>query len=351
MSISKWIMKQYWRVGTIRALMSLALGMLVLGKYYYVYIPVLSDLDFWGAITLGIALTSIFMGLGWFYDEKARLWNESVVVGLERNPYSYVPEFRVYACDYPAIYAIMATLRSLLRREDLDANRLDSLAEYLDGFFHTRPGSRTDLFTAEKRAEEFLEQNPFIGLDKGHSERKFGFMTRIKRGFQVWMLRLSYIQSLTGLGQDVLVFAAVYVVVIFPSVATDQLVPVQYLLQGILFMSVPIFVVMVLAGWFYDRKLKLWSPDLTVQLERNPYSYVPEPRTYALTYPMFYTLLKFMHDLLEHLDTATPEIRRIADYLSEFLKLQVSRQEDIWISIEKRRELGTIFEYDNEEEF
>ena len=48
MSLSKWIMKQYWRVGTIRTLLSLALGTLVLGKLYYEYIPVLADLGFLG---------------------------------------------------------------------------------------------------------------------------------------------------------------------------------------------------------------------------------------------------------------------------------------------------------------
>ena len=73
MSKAKWIMKQYWRVGTIRALLSLALGMLVLGKYYYIYIPVLSDLDLAGALILGTVLMILFMVVGWIYDDKAKL--------------------------------------------------------------------------------------------------------------------------------------------------------------------------------------------------------------------------------------------------------------------------------------
>ena len=68
MSLSKWIMKQYWRVGTVRTLLSLALGTLVLGKLYYGYIPVLADLGFLGAVTFGAFLFLIFLGVSYGGD-------------------------------------------------------------------------------------------------------------------------------------------------------------------------------------------------------------------------------------------------------------------------------------------
>ncbi|MHA2022411.1 MAG: hypothetical protein ACTSWQ_01995 [Candidatus Thorarchaeota archaeon] len=48
MAVKKWIMKQYW------TLSSLAMGMFVLGRLYYEYIPGLRDLGVLGALTLGM---------------------------------------------------------------------------------------------------------------------------------------------------------------------------------------------------------------------------------------------------------------------------------------------------------
>jgi hypothetical protein len=344
MSLSKWIMKQYWRVGTVRALLSLALSMLVLGKYYYGYIPIISDLDLWGAILLGVFLTLLFMGIGWFYDVKAKLWNESVVVGLERYPYSFVPEFRNIASDYPTIYALVSTLRMLFIRLNLDTTRLDRIAEYFDDYFKKQPSSRQDLFRSEKEADEFLDENPLMDSKERIGQQKFRFGTRIKRAFQLWVLRLNYIQSFTGLGQDVLIFGAVYVAFIFPDVAEKGLVPIEYLFQGILLLSVPAFIAMVFAGWFYDKKLKLWSPDLAVQVERNPYSYVPDPRTYSLTFPMFYTLTKLLRDVFRQLNIENLNIDTTAEYLDRFLQLNVSKQEDMDTAVRNRAKLGNIFE-------
>ncbi|MFW9805155.1 MAG: hypothetical protein ACFFFK_00335, partial [Candidatus Thorarchaeota archaeon] len=74
MSMKKFIMKQYWRVGTIRALLSLAMGMLLLGRLLYVDIPYLQDMGIWGAIILGLLLVLLFMAIGWAYDEKGKMW-------------------------------------------------------------------------------------------------------------------------------------------------------------------------------------------------------------------------------------------------------------------------------------
>jgi hypothetical protein len=350
MSLSKWIMKQYWRVGTVRALLSLALSMLVLGKYYYGYIPIISDLDLWGAILLGVFLTLLFMGFGWFYDVKAKLWNESVVVGIERYPYSFVPEFRNIASDYPTMYTLIGTLRRVFIRLKMDTTQLDRIAQYLDDYFRRQPSNRRDLLRSEEEADAFLTENPLMDSSDRIGHQKYRFGTRVKRAFQAWVLRLNYIQSFTGLGQDVLVFGAIYVAFIFPDVAENGLVPIEYLFQGILLLSLPAFIIMVFAGWFYDKKLKLWSPDLTVQIERNPYSYVPDPRTYSLTFPMFYTLMKLLNDVLKHIQIEDTEIEKIAVYVDKFLQLNVSRQQDMDVAIRTRAELGKIFEMRKEKQ-
>jgi hypothetical protein len=335
-------MKQYWRVGTIRTLLSLALGTLVLGKLYYGYIPIIADWDFYGAITFGALLFLVFLGLGWVYDEKAKLWNEQIVIQTDRYPFAFVPDWRLFAADYPTMYSLLFVLRNSFDKIGLDTRRIDELVIYLTNFFEKRPGNRKDLFSSEGEAERFLMEHPILE-SATERKRKYSIGTRIKRWFQIWLLRLNYIQALTGLGQDVLVFAAFYVVIIFPGASEGGLVPIEYLLQGILFLSLPIFLAMVLAGWFYDRRLKLWSPQQTVNVERNPYSYLPEPRTYALTFPMFFTLISIIREIIAKEGLQTDKLDRIIEFQSEFLKLDVSRNEDMKISQKLRKDLGDVF--------
>ena len=64
MSKTKWIMKQYWRISTIRTLAGLVLGMLVIGQLYYEYIPPFAELGIVGALILSFILILFFMGLG-----------------------------------------------------------------------------------------------------------------------------------------------------------------------------------------------------------------------------------------------------------------------------------------------
>lgn len=343
MILSKWIMKQYWRVGTIRTLLGLALGTLVLGKLYYEYIPVLANLGFIGAVTFGSFLFLIFLGVGWLYDEKAKLWNESVVIQTDRFPFAFVPEWRIFASDYPTLYSLLHTLRESSTKLGLDTARLDDVAMYLIHFFKKQPANRKDLFSSEGEAERFLTEHPFVERLTDDREKKLSFGTRLKRSFQIWLLRLNYIQSLTGLGQDVLVFAAFYVSVLFPAVAEGTLVPTEYLLQGILFLSIPIFLVMIAAGWFYDRRLKLWSPQMAVDFERNPYSYVPDPRTRALTFPMFFALISTARKIFLQEGIETEDLDRIIAYQNEFFTLLVSRTEDLEVSRKLRLELGNVF--------
>jgi hypothetical protein len=60
-SKTKWIMKQYWRLSTIRALSGLVLGMLVIGQFYYEYIPPLATLGLVGALILSGILIVFFL--------------------------------------------------------------------------------------------------------------------------------------------------------------------------------------------------------------------------------------------------------------------------------------------------
>ena len=343
---SKWIMKQYWRVGMIRALLSLGLGMLVIGKFYSAFIPGLEALGLIGALILSVVLIMIFLGIGWWYDEKAKLWNESVQVGLERNPYQYVPDFRGLAIEYPVFYTFLETIRNLLNHLDMELKRADDLIRYLEDYFARTP-NRDDIFSASDKSSEFLKENPFCD-DEIEDTRPVSLRTRAKKRFQLEILRLNYVQSFTGLGQDVLVFGALYTTLLFPHVVIStqygDLVPLDYLFTGILVISLPLFLGMVLAGWYYDRKLVLWSPDQIVQIERNPYSYVPEPRTYAMLLPFYYTIFRFLRNLFEERGMSADYIDRYAEYMHNYLQLHVARDADMEIARNLRASLGNLFE-------
>ena len=125
-------MKQYWRVGEIRTIVGVLLGMLVLGRYYYTFIPFFNSFDpsILGAILLAGTFLLIFLIAGYVYDEKLRLWNEQTQVLAEKNPYQYVPNPRLYQIEYPIFYAMIDTLRQLLVKRGLDTENIDSLALY-----------------------------------------------------------------------------------------------------------------------------------------------------------------------------------------------------------------------------
>ena len=338
------MMKQYWRVGTIRALLSLALGMFVLGKLYFEYVPILMDLGLLGALILGSLLTLLFMGIGWAYDEKLALWNESVVVQTENYPYAFVAELRSYATDYPVVYSLALTLRRVLLKLGLDTGCIDDLALYLEGFFAKQPLSKKDLFSSEGESDLFLQKRPLTQGSLSHTKRRYTIGTRLKRSFQWWSLRLNYIQSLTGLPQDVLVFGVLYAPIILGAAFDSKPLPIELLYQVILLISLPMFILMVVGGWVYDRRLRLWSPDLVVQTERTPYSYVSEPRTYAVTVPIIFMLFKTMKGLFQDLNLDTGQLSRIAAYLDEYLRIRTTDDDDMRRANDLRSQLGPIFQ-------
>ncbi|MGY5871400.1 MAG: hypothetical protein RTV72_04065 [Candidatus Thorarchaeota archaeon] len=322
MTKTKWIMKQYWRVGTIRVLLSLALGMFVLGRGYYIYIPALADLGIIGALILGSFLVLLFLGIGWLYDEKGKMWSPKLQAVAERNPYQYVTNFKSLTYDYQAFYGIIATMRKVLRKTGIDSTPIDDLSEHLGTFFD-RKIRRADIFGAEPEALVFNRKHTFLkGQD--FQKKKVPISYRLKLGFETELLRLNWIQSLTGLFQDVLVFGALYVTILFPEQVTNGLVPIDYLILGILFLSMPLFLGLIAAGWYYDKKMRVWSADFIVKFERNPYMYVPDPRNGVMEIPFFLILLKTLSAIFEKQTLDRKELQTMIQYLETYQQFDAS---------------------------
>lgn len=337
MSKAKWIMKQYWRVGTIRALASLALGMLVLGKYYYEYIPILSDLGWIGAITLGIALILVFLGIGWLYDQKARMWSQKVQASAERNPYYYVPNFKNLTMEYPIFYTLINTMQSVIARMGYDSEKIDDLTQYMKGFFQSKPDKK-DIRESERRGASFMEKHPFE-TTKVEGDSRVPVRSRVKLAFETQMLRITWIQSLTGLIQDVLIFGALYVLIIFPS-ASNEL----RLFLAVVVISLPLLIVLTLLGWYYDKKLKIWSVDTAVKIERNPYSYVAEPYLYSRVFPFFFAFFTTVREIFRVKGISHKEVDETLEYLTKYTELSVSRTQDLKTAQDLRISIGALFQ-------
>ena len=329
-------MKQYWRVGAIRALTSLGLGMLVIGRMYVAYVPILQDMGFFGAILFGTVLFFIFLGIGWLYDIKARMWTQKLQASRERNVYQYVPNFKDRAIDFPLIYALIHTIRNVFRKTNQSTENIDDLIIYMEGFFSGKPVKR-DIDNAKMKAKEYWRAYQFQKLEEEDS-KKSPWNSRIKLAFETQMLRLNWIQSLTGILQDVIIFGALYVLILYPGV------PFEFeLFFAIVGISLPLLFVLLVAGWYYDKKLQLWSPDMTVKVERNPYSYVAEPYLFSMVLPFFYTYLLTLRSVLAKKGSNTTDIDEFLKYLSEYCNLRVSKDEDFKGAYEIRKSLGTLF--------
>ncbi len=335
-------MKQYWRIGTIRVLLSLALGMFVLGKGYYTYIPFLADLGLLGALILGTFLVLLFLGIGWLYDEKGKMWSPQLQVIAERNPYQYISNYKSMVYDYQVFYALIATLKKIMIKSGLDYSTLDDLAKHIGKFFD-RKVTRSDIFGAEPDAEIFTEEHPFI-VGQEHPKSRIPLSARLKLGFQTEILRLNWIQALTGLVQDVLVFGALYVTIIFPEQVTESgLVPIYYLFLGIIFLSLPLFFFLIFAGWYYDKKLRVWSADFIVKFERDPYMYVPDPRNGVMEIPFFLVLLKTLVAIYEKKNLDTMELDRMIQYLEIYKLFDASVDQHMQEARSLRKEFDVNF--------
>jgi hypothetical protein len=317
--------------------------MFVLGRLYYEFVPVLQDMGLIGALILSSALVLLFMGLGWIYDVKGRMWSPQAQAGVERSPFSYVADYRSYAVDYAVFYSVFRTLRKIQSGLGLETESIDESLRYLGSFFD-RGINRKDIFSAFGDARDFMKDHPF-GLQSAATEKSLGLGGKAKLGFQVQMLRLTWIQSLTGLFQDVLVFGTFMITLIYfeGSDVVGGIVPADILIFGIFVISLPLFLILTTLGWFYDRKLQIWSPDLVVKVERNPFTYVAEPRLHIMILPVFIVVLETMREVLLSVNADASDIDRILSYIEEYRKLDVTRDEDMARARKLRKSYGTLF--------
>jgi hypothetical protein len=315
--------------------------MFALGKIYYIYIPELAELGLLGALLLGGVLVLLFLGVGWLYDAKGMMWSAKMQVAAERNPYRYVPSPREFAFNYATIYAMLGTLRSILLELHLEVTSLDDSIKHLDTYFRLRENKK-DMVAAEEEGKDFMKTHPLSQVsmdDRGN----IGWRAKVKMAFEVRLLRLSWIQQLTGMMQEALVFGAIYVVFLFPDAAVGNIVPINYLFLGLILLSLPLFTLVAVIGWLYDRRLKIWSVDAAVKVERNPFTYVAEPKLHGVTMPIYYALFGILKEIFIATGIETTEIHEILSFLDRYRGLSVTKESDMECARSLRKSFGDTF--------
>jgi hypothetical protein len=85
----------------------------------------------------------------------------------------------------------------------------------------------------------------------------------------------------------------------------------------------------LILGYLYDRVFVMWAPSQEVNMERNPYMYVPSPKDHIFWLPLYSVLLNSIEELAECYNIDTKEIEDAKEYFAEIQKLRPEIKEDI----------------------
>lgn len=128
-----------------------------------------------------------------------------------------------------------------------------------------------------------------------------------------WRFRVDQARMLFGLITFAAILAAQYVEYI--SVLNNLG------LWGVLIFTVIIFIVFVIGGYIYDRIFKLWTETQTVAVERNPYTYVPNPKELIFNWGMWAYLANSINQIADKLDIELDAAPLARKHMEEYYRL------------------------------
>jgi len=80
----------------------------------------------------------------------------------------------------------------------------------------------------------------------------------------------------------------------------------------------------LIIGYLYDRVFVMWGPQQEVSIERNPYSFVPQPQDHIFWFPLYSGILEASAKIVKEFDldlTCIEETREYFDKLQKFSPL------------------------------
>lgn len=152
-------------------------------------------------------------------------------------------------------------------------------------------------------------------------------------GVKKWLMkqqwRIVQIRGIWGLFYGILLLAGSYYgyIPFFADMGSWG----PFVFSGVLLFS------FVILGYLYDRVFIMWAPSQEVNMERNPYQYVPSPKDHIFWFPIYSVLLNAAEELAERSNVDTKEIEDAKEYFAELQRLRPERKEDIETAEDMRK--------------
>lgn len=152
-------------------------------------------------------------------------------------------------------------------------------------------------------------------------------------GIRKWVMkqywRLVQVRGIWNLFYGILLLAIAYYVYIPFFYDMGALGP--FVFAAILLFS------FLIIGYLYDRVFVMWGPQQEVTIERNPYSYVPQPLDHIFWLPIFSGLLEASAQLAEEFNLDSLIIDETREYFNKLQKFSPLTSGDIDAAIEHRK--------------
>ncbi|MHA1186610.1 MAG: hypothetical protein ACTSSK_06985, partial [Candidatus Heimdallarchaeota archaeon] len=82
-----------------------------------------------------------------------------------------------------------------------------------------------------------------------------------------------------------------------------------------------ILIIFIIGGYIYDKFLKLWSQTTAVNVARNPYTYVPQPKELIVSLGWWVYNFKVLTQIAQKLDIEIEGEEMIKQQLTHYLTL------------------------------
>jgi len=149
-----------------------------------------------------------------------------------------------------------------------------------------------------------------------------------------WRFRLDQARAIFGL----LTFAALLALGYKKEIPWFQ---VQLFWRGEFLLTILVLFVFMIGGYLYDRFLKLWTETVTVSVERNPYTYVPQPKELIVSLGWFTHIFSALKQIADKLEIELEGEELMKQQLTHYLSLTVD-DSDFEIQASKLKRLTAI---------
>lgn len=140
-----------------------------------------------------------------------------------------------------------------------------------------------------------------------------GFWNWSKFFFMKWRFRLDQARAIFGLLTFAFLLAAGYVEYIS---FLDKLG-----FWGVIIFTILIFIVFIIGGYLYDRVFSLWSENQAVNIERNPYTYVPSPKEQWYTMAVYGYIFNSLNQIAKKLEIDLDNEDELRLFLQHYLSM------------------------------